>query len=607
MPTFPFPDLPSQFRQLLGQCRDLYVSSGELVARDHAHLLQPPRERFVASMDDLHRALAVKVFVSLCEADRRWSANEKFLAEVLLFHLWGEWLAEEPLKAALVEMSEQALRLKWYELIRPFDELAPLRDRVGELETLVARLANLIARADGPIRESAAARIKSIQDELRVHLRAIPIDEPGDHEQVDRVGAQAIEKIFSAKDRLPLPPETPPPAAAEPQPPRTPPAAAPETPPPDAKSPQELLDEALAELDRLIGLGNIKEEVRTLANFIKVQKRRGEAGLPAAPVSLHMVFNGNPGTGKTTVARIVGKIFGALGVLSKGHLVETDRSGLVAEYAGQTGPKANKKIDEALDGVLFIDEAYTLIAREGEDPFGHEAVQTLLKRMEDQRDRLVVILAGYPFEMRLLLRSNPGLSSRFSRYLEFEDYSPLELARIFGLMCGKSSYQLDGRARGKAILGLADLHARRDRHFGNGRTARNVFEHAIRQQANRIAEMRELSIAQLSELTADDIEFEDCPAEAFARLDDPALRFRFACPKCSRSREEPRDQLGQSLNCAHCSEQFVAEWGDVVPPPPEGPPPEGPPVAEAAAANSPPTPADEAPADGPTPPPPPKR
>jgi SpoVK/Ycf46/Vps4 family AAA+-type ATPase len=152
----------------------------------------------------------------------------------------------------------------------------------------------------------------------------------------------------------------------------------------------------MAELDDLIGLSGVKQEVRTLANFLKVQVERTKAGLPAAALSLHMVFGGNPGTGKTSVARIVGKIFGAMGVLPRGHLIETDRSGLVAEYAGQTGPKTHKKIEEALDGVLFIDEAYTLIHAEGDDPYGHEAVQTLLKRMEDDRDRLVVILAGYP-------------------------------------------------------------------------------------------------------------------------------------------------------------------------------------------------------------------
>jgi hypothetical protein len=558
MPTFPFPDLPSQFRQLLGQCRDLYVSSGELAARDHAHLLKEPGERFVQLMDDLHRALVVKVFVSLCEADRRWSANEKFLAEVLLFHLWGQWLQGDQLQAALADMSEKAMTLKWYALIRPFDELAPLRDRISELETLVTRLANLIARADGPIKAVEAARIQSIQQELRVHLRAIPIDEPGDHDQTDRIGSQAIEKIFAERELLPALRKTSPEPAA-PVADDKPALAASETPP--AKSSAELLEEAYAELDRLIGLDNIKLEVRTLANFIKVQKRREEAGLPTAQLSLHMVFNGNPGTGKTTVARIVGKIFGAMGVLKKGHLIETDRSGMVAEYAGQTGPKTNKKVDEALDGVLFIDEAYTLIASEGEDPFGHEAVQTLLKRMEDQRDRLVVILAGYPLEMRTLLRSNPGLSSRFSRHLEFEDYTPLELAQIFGLMCGKSHYQLDGRARAKVMLGLTWLHERRDRHFGNGRTARNLFEHAIRRQANRIAVIENLSVEQLAALIAEDIEFEKCPADVFARLDDPQLKFHLECPNCKHGKDVPAAFLGQAVRCPKCSQDFTAQWG----------------------------------------------
>src|SRR5215468_8367701 len=191
------------------------------------------------------------------------------------------------------------------------------------------------------------------------------------------------------------------------------------------------LQQSLKELDDLIGLGPIKQEVRTLANYLKLERRRGEAGLSETEISLHMVFTGNPGTGKTTVARIVGRIFAAMGVLKKGHLIETDRSGLVAGYAGQTGPKANAKIDEALDGVLFIDEAYSLVADEGQDAYGMEAVQAVLKRAEDDRNRLVIIMAGYTEEMNTLLDSNPGLSSRFNRVLNFEDYSPVELARIY--------------------------------------------------------------------------------------------------------------------------------------------------------------------------------
>jgi SpoVK/Ycf46/Vps4 family AAA+-type ATPase len=206
-----------------------------------------------------------------------------------------------------------------------------------------------------------------------------------------------------------------------------------------ACSTEELLRETLAELDQLIGLDAIKRDVHGLVNFLKVQAERKKFDLPQTKISLHAVFQGNPGTGKTTVARLFGRILGAMGILAKGHLVETDRSGLVAEYAGQTGPKTNRRIDEALDGVLFVDEAYSLVAEKGDDPYGAEALQTLLKRMEDNRDRLVVILAGYPRPMQRLLRTNPGLASRFSRTFDFPDYTAPELGRIFEGMCRQAA------------------------------------------------------------------------------------------------------------------------------------------------------------------------
>jgi hypothetical protein len=568
MPTFEFSDLPSQFRQLLGQCRDLYISSGELCVREFPDQVPQTGTGFVQLMDDLHGALAVKIFITICEADRRWSTNEKFLAEVLLFHLWSQWLKEDELKAAIQEMSSKASSLNWYALVRPYDQIAPLRDRIGDLETLVMRLANVIARADGPLKPKEATRIKMIQDELNRHLRQIPIDEPTTHEEESQARIDAIENIL--KDIKQLPDTRQGSTAIQKQPPAGSKSAvkieqeiAEQGEP--QKSPELVLQESLAELDRLIGLGNIKQEVRTLTNFLKVQKQREQKNLPTAELSLHMVFGGNPGTGKTTVARIVGKIFGAMGILKKGHLVETDRSGLVAEYAGQTGPKTQKKIDEALDGVLFIDEAYTLISSEGEDPFGHEAVQTLLKRMEDDRDRLVVILAGYPFEMQILLHSNPGLSSRFSRHLEFLDYTPLELAQIFGLMCDKNQYTLGPLTRAKVIVGFDYLYQKRDRYFGNGRAARNLFEHAIRLMANRIAGIAELTIEQLTLLEPQDIEFKDAPLEVFIEvIEDSPLRFHIECPSCKHGKDVPTKFLGQNVKCPKCDHEFNAAWGTLV-------------------------------------------
>jgi SpoVK/Ycf46/Vps4 family AAA+-type ATPase len=453
--------------------------------------------------------------------------------------------------------------------VRPFDQIAPLRDRIGELETVAMRLANVIARADGPLKPKEAMRVKLIQDELQRHLRQIPIDESTQHEEENQARVEAIEGILREAKELPdthhgtTAVQNQPKAIGKPTIKLAEEIADKQLP---EKNPEQVLQETLAELDRLIGLGNIKQEIRTLTNFLKVQKQRDKAGLPTPGLSLHMVFGGNPGTGKTTVARIAGTIFGAMGVLSKGHLVETDRSGLVAEYAGQTGPKTNKKIDEALDGVLFIDEAYTLISSEGEDPFGHEAVQTLLKRMEDNRDRLVVILAGYPLEMEILLRSNPGLSSRFSRHLEFLDYSPLELAQIFGLMCDKNQYTLKPLTRAKVIVGFDHLYQRRDRYFGNGRAARNLFEHAIRLMANRIGEIAELSVEQLTLLEPQDVEFKDVPLDVFLEVtEESTLRFLIECPACKHGKDVPTKYLGQQVRCPKCEHNFAATWGTLVP------------------------------------------
>ncbi|NOY42598.1 MAG: AAA family ATPase [Planctomycetes bacterium] len=566
MTDFEIPDLPAHFRQLLVECRELYVSSGKLVVDEHPGSLPQTGKHFVELMDDLHRALLVKVFVTICESDRRWSTNEQFLAQTLVLHLWDQKITGEALKTTLLQMSKKAVSLKWYALVRPFDQIGPLREFVGNLETLVMRLANIIARADGPIRASEKSRVKMIQGELYLHLRKIPIDDPHEHATAEITCRKTIESL--AKDADKLPHAYPGSIATQTQQASTEAQQSQDlqedTENQPAVSPQDRLAEALAELNGLTGLSNIKQEVRTLANFLKIQGERVKAGLPSTDLSLHMIFAGNPGTGKTTVARIVAKIFSAMGVLKSGHVIETDRSGLVAEYAGQTGPKTNQKIDEALDGVLFIDEAYTLIAAEGDDPYGHEAVQTLLKRMEDDRQRLVVVLAGYPDEMKTLLRSNPGLTSRFSRNLQFNDYTPLELAQIFGLMCTKNHYQLRPPTRAKIIVGLNYLHQHRDRYFGNGRAIRNLFEHSIRRMANRIAEIADLSVEQLVLLTPEDIEFTDVPEEVFANLaSNETLRFRICCPSCTHGKDAPQRFLGQQVRCPKCEHSFSADWAEL--------------------------------------------
>lgn len=258
------------------------------------------------------------------------------------------------------------------------------------------------------------------------------------------------------------------------------------------------------ELDSLIGMASVKGEIAKLQNFIKIQLVRKSQGLKTSPISYHCVFTGNPGTGKTTVARIIAQIYKDLGILSKGHLVETDRSGLVAEYVGQTAVKTNKIIDSALDGVLFIDEAYSLVQGYSND-FGLEAISTLLKRMEDDRERLVVILAGYGDEMKTFIDSNPGLQSRFNRYIHFDDYSADELFEIFLLNAKKNQYVLTDDAKQALRSKIDAAVANKDKNFGNARTIRNMFEKTLEHQATRLTAEGVLDKDALQRITSDDI------------------------------------------------------------------------------------------------------
>lgn len=258
------------------------------------------------------------------------------------------------------------------------------------------------------------------------------------------------------------------------------------------------------ELNNLIGLSRVKNEINTLCNFVIMKKKREAEGLKSPSISYHCVFTGNPGTGKTTVARLLAGIYKDLGVLKKGHLVETDRSGLVAEYVGQTAVKTNKIVDSALDGVLFIDEAYTL-ANGGTNDYGPEAIATLLKRMEDDRDRLVVILAGYNQEIETFINSNPGLRSRFNRYIHFDDYSAEELFDIFCLQVKNGEYTLTEDASLYLKEHLAAIVADKPKDFGNARYVRNLFEKTVEAQANRLASKTNLSKEELTQITKEDV------------------------------------------------------------------------------------------------------
>lgn len=274
---------------------------------------------------------------------------------------------------------------------------------------------------------------------------------------------------------------------------------------PKEKSAEENLDDLIKELNGLVGLKKVKQDVNSLINFIKIRKIRKERGIDVAPMSLHLVFSGNPGTGKTTVARLLARIYHALGLLSKGHLVEVDRSGLVAGYVGQTAIKTKGVIDSARGGVLFIDEAYALSSSKADNDYGKEAIETLLKAMEDYRDDFIVIVAGYTDLMETFLDSNPGLRSRFNKFIEFEDYTPEELLEILKSFCAKSKYTLTGGAESCAAYFFAARCSSKLKNFANARDVRNYFEKAVASQANRLAALTDISDDALKTIEAGDM------------------------------------------------------------------------------------------------------
>ena len=377
-----------------------------------------------------------------------------------------------------------------YDLFQPPAFFAALRDYDRRKGTMLARrftdqltlLLLLFAAVDGVVSEAEACFVNACSDTLLALCEQ-------DGLSGDRPALKADEFVTRVHAPTHSPVEEPPAEERE------------ETPP----EPEPSLEELLAELDGLCGLEQVKQDVKSLINLVKVRRLREEADLPVPPMSLHLVFLGNPGTGKTTVARLLARLYHAIGVLPKGQLVEVDRSGLVAGFVGQTALKTQEVIQKAIGGVLFIDEAYALVNQDNGNDFGREAVEVLLKNMEDHRKDLVVIAAGYSQLMEKFIHSNPGLESRFNKYFYFEDYDGGQLFTIFQSMCSKNGYVLTPEGESLARRELMALYEARDENFGNARDVRNLFEQAVARQSDRVARLEAPTREQLMELRPEDL------------------------------------------------------------------------------------------------------
>ncbi len=394
----------------------------------------------------------------------------------------------------LVRQSDAATDLPappFFERMRRYDARTGRSVSRRFLQTL-ALLLLLFASVDGRVGPREGSAIERYLDGLRA--------------QCDRDGLAGDRTPFSVAPYIARGPADAPPRPVDRE--QAPQEAAPAAPQEPEAPPERSLEELMAELDGLCGLDQVKREVHSLVNLVKVRRLREEAGLPVPPLSLHMVFQGNPGTGKTTVARLLGGLYRAIGVLPKGQLIEVDRSGLVAGFVGQTAIKTSQVIERALGGILFIDEAYALTPDSPSD-FGGEAIEVLLKGMEDHRRDLVVIVAGYTEPMERFLHANPGLESRFNKRLLFADYDAGQLMEILQSMCRKNGYVLTPEAEARARARLQRLYDERDENFGNAREVRNVFETAVARQADRVATLAAPARDDLMALTAEDLGAED--------------------------------------------------------------------------------------------------
>jgi tellurite resistance protein len=516
----------AELAQAMQDCRQLYLSC----VSPSPGFQQAAMQQLAASQDRLHRGLLAKIYATIAEADGRWTFEEQRCVTALLQHVGVPWSPDQLAQTAH-KVARQAAKLEWARLLQPFRAIPELRARTADLETVVVRVANLIAKADGLVAAKETAVLHAIQAEFRTERLSAAAGPPptaasaAADADLPWVGAVVPHRTKRLKS--------------------------------DAASQRE---QSLRKLDSLVGLRHVKQEIRALADWAFLQNQRRQAKLPCEPTDTRFLFVGRAGTGKTQVARLLSEILAASGVLKRGQLVEANGFDLVSREPGDAANVIKAKLRDAIGGTLLIEYAGALFSA-GESSTAN-VLRALQQNLVAHAGRLAVVLADHSDRLLSVLDRNADWQPMFRRYWRFDDYRAGELGQILQFHCNRSQYQVTRLAQIKLLLGF-DWHLHQDaERFGFGHGVQRVFERAVHQLAGRIAGISPLTKPLLTTFQDADIVFDGVPEEVFGNLADPRRTFTIRCPGCESVNVVGPEFLGIGVECMRCQHRFVCAWGE---------------------------------------------
>jgi tellurite resistance protein len=529
-------DLTSVLEELtraMQQCQQLYLScvppSEDLPETVSPHLAQ--------NLDRLHRGLLAKTYATIAEADGRWTHEELRCAAALMQHL-GVSFAHDALEPTARKLVRQARSLDWQQLFQPFHEIPELSFRAAELQAVIARVANLIAKADGFVAPKETKALQEIQESFQVGRRRAAAAAPPPLVTESTKAPEAVQAVWESaqQQRRSEPPKV---------------------------DRAQLREQSLQRLEKLVGMGQVKHEICELADCVQFQSQRRRAKLPSEMPDLQFVFVGPSGTGKTLVARILSELLFASGGLRYGQLIEVNGFDLVSCEPREASKKMKAILTQAMGGTLVIEDAGALLL--ADNPSAVKALSVLRKNLAAHAGRVAVVLASVRADRLLpLLDQHSDLPRLFHRQWHFADYSTSELGRIFQFCCDRSQYRVTRLAQIKVLLGFHWCLRQDRKRFDNGHGAQRVYERAVRRLARRIAGISPLTKELLTTFHDSDITIEGVPAEALANLDDPQRVFAVTCPGCASVHLVGKDLLGIRVECKSCHHRFVSAWGEPV-------------------------------------------